>query len=266
MTLFKTSLPVLLLIIYPFILFAQTSPNGSADKDIQVLELRNYLLKPGQRENFTRLFEANFIQSQQEAGSYVLGQYKVKGADNNFFWIRGFTNMTTRNKALNEFYHGETWKQHRSEANAMIVNNDNVYLLKPVNVKDSTNEVSFNTNWFGQQKAIVVIDFYTSNTKRDKLIEFIRKQYNPILQDSHISRTSFWMSETATNDFPGLPVFQDKNLLVQITLYKDQLEYQTKMKTVNTKMTAEQKAEMADLVTIKNTLIVYPTNKSFRIP
>ena len=69
---------------------------------------------------------------------------------------------------------------------------------------------------------------------------------------------SFWISETTANDFIPLPVFQDKNLLVQISFYKDEITYQNKMKLISSGMTEEQKAEMADLVTLKNTLIVYP--------
>jgi hypothetical protein len=60
-----------------------------------------------------------------------------------------------------------------------------------------------------------------------------------------------------------LPVFQDKNLLVQITFYKNESEYKAKIKDVESKMNDELKSEMADLVTIKNTLIVHPTEKSF---
>lgn len=241
--------------------------NLSANQNIKVIELRNYILKPGQRDNFTNLFEANFIQPQQVVGSYTLGQYKVKGAEDNFFWVRGFHDMASRKKALNEFYHGTVWKQNKSAANSMIVNNDNVHLLRPLNVKDSSNETEFvfNTNWFGKERGIAVVDFYTSNTKLDKLVEFVRQNYVSILTASGVSNESFWISETTLNDFAVLPVFQDKNLLVQITFYRDELEYQTKMKLVDSKMSDEQKVDMADLVTLKNTLIVCPTEKSFMV-
>ena len=82
---------------------------------------------------------------------------------------------------------------------------------------------------------------------------------------SKIENASFWTSETTPNDFTGLPVFQDKNLLVQITFYKNEKEYQTKMIDIDSKMNDELKSEMADLVTIKNTLVVYPTEKSFSL-
>jgi hypothetical protein len=242
--------------------------NLNANQNIKVIELRDYVIRQGRRDEFINLFEENFIQSQNILGGYTLGQYRVKGADDNFFWIRGFKDMSDRNKFLNDFYYGSpAWKQHKSTANSMLLNNDNVHLLKPLNLKDGPNnaDFSFNTNWFGQEKGIAVVDFYTSNTKLEMLIEFVKKKYIAVLNTSKIENTSFWISEMTPNEFTALPVFQDKNLLVQITFYKNEFEYQTKMKDVTSKMNDELKSEMADLVTIKNTLILYPTEKSFRL-
>src|SRR5207253_6161786 len=132
----------------------------------------------GRSDEFIDLFETNFVQSQNILGGYILGQYRVKGADDNFFWIRGFKDMPARLKYLNDFYFGSpAWKQHKSEANSMLLNNDNVYLLQPLNVNEASMndaEFSFNTNWFGQEKGVAVVDFYTSNTKLAKLIEFVK--------------------------------------------------------------------------------------------
>jgi len=239
--------------------------NPNAIQNTKVLELRNYLIKPGHRDEFIDYFEENFIQSQNELGASILGQYRVKGAGDNFFWIRGFKDMPSRYKFLNDFYYGPFWKSHRALPNSLLLNNDNVYLLRPLDLQDSVDHPAFgfNTNWFGKEKGIAVVDFYISNTKLDKLVEFVKKKYVSILATSGINTTSFWISETAPNDFTALPVFQDKNLLVQISFYKNELEYQTKMEAVNTVMSDEQKINMADLVTIKNTLIIYPTDKSF---
>ena len=147
----------------------------------------------------------------------------------------------------------------------MLLNNDNVHLLKPLDINESAieNEIGFNSKWFGKKKGIAVVDFFISNTKLNKLILFVKNHYAEILSNAGVENTSFWVSETTSNDFTDLPVFQDKNLLVQITFYKDELEYQTQMKVVNSKINDEQKADLADLVTLKNTLIVYPTEKSF---
>ncbi len=265
------ALLILLIAVIPITSFSQGKdnvPKLNANQNIKVLELRNYLVRHNRRDEFIDLFEDNFVQSQNILGGYILGQYRVKDANDNFFWMRGFRDMPARYKFLNDFYFGSPdWKQHKSAANSMLLNNDNVYLLQPLNLKDTSNDAqsSFNIDWFGQEKGVAVVDFYISNTKREKLIEFVKKKYAAILNSSKIENASFWTSEMTPNDFTGLPVFQDKNLLVQITFYKNESEYQSKMKDADSKMNDELKTEMADLVTVKNTLVIYPTEKSFSL-
>jgi hypothetical protein len=238
------------------------------NQKVNVLELRNYVMKQtGQRDKFISYFEDNFIRSQNALGGYTLGQYRVKGADSNFFWIRGFENMTVRRKFLNGFYYGPVWKQHRAVPNSMLLNNDNVHLLKPL-IPDKNGDLKngpFNSNEFGREKGIAVVDYYIANEKLDRLITFFEKTYLPLLHNNGIANCSLWISETTPNDFTPLPVFQDKNLLVTITYYADELDYQTKIKSVDSQLKDEARAEMHDVVTIKNTLILYPTQKSFSI-
>jgi hypothetical protein len=232
--------------------------SAAADQQIKVIELRRYLVKPNQRDSFIQYFEDNLVQAQNDIGGYVLGQYRTKGFGDDFFWIRGFTDMSDRNRFLNDFYYGDVWKAHKNTVNPMLLNNDNVHLLKPLN------DASFESNWFGQQKGIAVIDYYTSNQKLHKLTDYVRKKYLAVLTAAKVINTSFWVSESATNEFVALPVFQDMNLLVQITFYKDELDYQSTLNKIDSLMDDSMKIEMADLVTVKNTLIIYPTDRSFK--
>jgi hypothetical protein len=240
--------------------------NLNRNQKINVIELRNYVMKqPGQRDKFISYFEDNFIRSQNMLGGFTLGQYRVKGADNNFFWIRGFENMAARKKFLNDFYYGPVWKQHRAVPNSMLLNNDNVHLLKPLMLDKNGDRTSdtFNSNEFGKKKGVAVIDFYVANEKLDRLITFFGKTYLPLLHNNGIKDCSLWTSETIPNDFAPLPVFQDKNLLVTITYYADELDYQTKIKSVDSQLNEEARAEMHDVVTIKNTLILVPYSEIF---
>lgn len=250
-----------------FMYFSRDSSKSTLNENqnIKVIELRNYLIKPGNRERFIEYFEENFIQSQNVIGGYTLGQFRVKGADDNFFWIRGFHNMESRDQFLNGFYYGAHWKKYKNVANSMLANNDNVHLLKPLHFSSDTvdTEIGFNSNWFGQEKGIAVIDYYIANEKLDKLISFIETRYSPLLKAAAIKNISFWISEIAQNSFTALPVFQDKNLLVSIAFYKDELEYQSKMNQIENNIAGEVRNEMQDIVTIKTSLIIYPTNKSF---
>lgn len=234
----------------------------AANQPIKVLELRNYVTKPGQRDKFIAYFETNFIDSQNALGGYILGQFRVQDADDNFFWIRGFNDMASRSRYLPEFYRGAVWKQRRNDANDMLLNNDNVYLLKPLSLSEDQTDAAVNSDEFGKKKGLAVIDYYVANTRLKELIEFFKSKYLPFLKGNAISTTA-WVSELAENDFPGLPVFQDKNLLVTITPFKDEAEYQLKLRQMNADSNRKLLTELREIVTTRTTVILHPTKKSF---
>lgn len=234
----------------------------AANQPLRVLELRNYVTRPGQRDRFISYFEANFIDSQNALGGYILGQFRVKDADDNFFWMRGFNDMASRSRYLPEFYRGSFWKERRSRANEMLLNNDNVHLLKPLSLSEDLPDAAANSNEFGKKPGLVVIDYYVANTRLKELIEFFKSRYLPLLKSVEISTTA-WVSELTENDFPGLPVFQDKNLLVTITPFKDEAEYQLKLKHLNADTNQKILTELREIVTTKTTVVLHPTKKSF---
>ena len=230
---------------------------------IGVIELRDYLMNSGQRDQFIDYFEANFLESQSALGGYVLGRYRVKENEDNFCWIRGFENMQTRSRFLPAFYHGDFWRQRRNVANSMLANNDNVNLLRPLVLQSDSlvavKTVSADVLRCGNR--IAVVDFYISNTKLETLKKVFAKQYLALWNQCGISDYSIWESELAENDFPGLPVFQDKNLLVSIRFFKDELEYREKMKLVREKTGEQLKLDLLDAITLQHHLILYPTSK-----
>jgi hypothetical protein len=234
------------------------------NQTVQVLELRNYLLKPGKRDSFIRYFEENLIQPQRELKGYPIGQYTVKGSPDNFFWIRAFESMKERSLFLPTFYYGPAWQQRKKIPNGMIANNDNVHLLRPMMLKDDSIIPApfINSSSLVPETGIAVVDFYISNTKLPQLLTFFARSYAPLLKQCGISNYSLWTCEPEPNDFPRLPVFQDKNLLVVITFYKDESTYLLAMKRLKSKMSESVKADLQDAVTIKNTLILYPTLKT----
>src|SRR6478736_6470903 len=96
-----------------------------------VLELRQYTLKPGQRDVLIDLFERHFVESQEAAGMTLVGQFRDRRHPDRFVWLRGFSNMESRHEALEAFYDGPVWAAHRTEANNTMEDSDDVLLLKP---------------------------------------------------------------------------------------------------------------------------------------
>jgi hypothetical protein len=231
---------------------------------VGVIELRNYLIRHGQRDRFIDYFEQHFIESQAKQKGYVLGQYRVKDFDDRFFWIRSFRNMKERSSFLPAFYYGPEWQQHKSTANSMLANNDNVYLLRPLVLTDGalTPGNLPSQSVLIPEKGIVVVDFYISNTRLPELLKFFASDYIPILTQCGADKFSMFTSVPEENDFPRLPVFQDKNLLVNITFFEGEEQYSKAMAGVDKKMSDDQKNRFLDVVTTKNILVLYPTKKT----
>jgi quinol monooxygenase YgiN len=95
-----------------------------------VFELRQYTLHPGKREALIELFERAFIEPQKAAGMRVLGQFRDLDDPDRFVWFRSFPDMERRKEALTSFYGGPVWSAHRDEANATMIDSDNVLLLR----------------------------------------------------------------------------------------------------------------------------------------
>src|SRR5437868_7933184 len=100
-----------------------------------VVELRQYTLRPGQRDVLIDLFDRELVESQEAEGMAIVGQFRDLDDPDRFVWIRGFGDMPARARALAAFYGGPAWKAHSAEANATMIDSDNVLLLRPVTAR-----------------------------------------------------------------------------------------------------------------------------------
>jgi len=99
--------------------------------DSPIVELRQYTLHPGARETLVRVFDEHFIEGQERHGMRIIGQFRDLGDPDRFVWIRGFSDMEARTRALEGFYGGPVWKEHAPLANSTMIDHTNVLLLKP---------------------------------------------------------------------------------------------------------------------------------------
>lgn len=97
-----------------------------------VIELRQYTMQPGRRDELIELFEREFIDPQEAVGARVLAIFRNPDDADHFVWMRGYANMAARGQALPAFYDGLVWQEHRNAANATMVNSDDVLLLRPL--------------------------------------------------------------------------------------------------------------------------------------
>jgi len=95
-----------------------------------IIELRQYTLHPGRRDELIELFDREFVETQEAVGIQVIGQFRDLDDTDRFVWLRGFNDMPARAQSLNAFYGGPVWKAHREAANATMIDSDNVLLLR----------------------------------------------------------------------------------------------------------------------------------------
>jgi len=93
-------------------------------------ELRHYTLHPGRRDELIALFEREFIEPQEAAGIALTGLFTDMDRPDCFVWLRSFADMAARPGALERFYTGPVWQEHRNAANATMIDSDDVLLLQ----------------------------------------------------------------------------------------------------------------------------------------
>ena len=105
----------------------------ATDRCSPIIDLRQYTLYPGTRDDFIDLFDRELVETQEAAGMRVIGQFRDLGDPNRFVWMRGFTDMPAREQALTSFYvHGDTWRRFREAANSRMIDSSDALLLHPV--------------------------------------------------------------------------------------------------------------------------------------
>ena len=97
----------------------------------QVIELRQYTLKPGTRDGFIERFEREFQDTQEAVGIHVLGTFVDLDDPDRFVWFRGFASLDERATSLAAFYGGPVWAAWGDETNADLVDSDDVLMLQP---------------------------------------------------------------------------------------------------------------------------------------
>jgi hypothetical protein len=189
-----------------------------------VLELRQYKIVPGRRDGMIDVFERWFIESQEAVGMRLVGQFRDRNDQSRFTWIRTFLDMAAREAALNAFYFGPVWQAHRGEANALLVDNDNVLLLKPLTLRSAFAEVEGpapSSEAPERAGLIVATILYLWKDPADGFGQMFAERIAPALRAAGLPVLGVYVAETSENTFPRLPVRQHEKVLVWFTRVDD---------------------------------------------
>jgi hypothetical protein len=187
-----------------------------------VIELRQYTLKPGRRDELIELFEREFIESQEAEGMDIIGTFRDADDAGRFVWLRGFAAMDARATSLGAFYGGPVWQAHREAANATMIDSDNVLLLRPA--WDGAGFAS------GGMRAPVGATALPGGMVVATICYFVKPVTDDIVGGF---RNADWMrspgsdviavlaTEPTPNNFPRLPVREGENVLMWFSLFPD---------------------------------------------
>lgn len=196
-----------------------------------IVELRMYALHPGKRDDLIRLFERQFIESQEAVGMQILGQFYDLDDPNRFVWLRGFNDMQARAHSLSAFYGGPVWKMHREAANATMIDSDNVLLLRP---SPGTCGFSFKNTArpplgsVSKQDGFIAANiYYFDKPVTSEFANYFENKIQPVSVAAGAYTLAYFVTEDSPNTFPQLPVREGEHAFVWFAGFPDSEAYKS---------------------------------------
>jgi len=191
-----------------------------------VVELRQYTLRPGQRDVLIDLFDREFVETQETAGMAIVGQFRDLDKPDRFVWIRGFASMPSRAQALASFYGGPVWKAHRAQANATMIDTGNVLLLRPVTAGSGFPPPAAGRPPAGHTapppSRVLATICYRDHPFDEAFAGFFNRHLRPVLARAGAAPLACFQTEHAENTFPALPVRTGENVFVWFARFPSQ--------------------------------------------
>jgi NIPSNAP len=180
-----------------------------------VVELRQYTLRPRQRDVLVELFDREFVESQEAVGIELIGQFRDLDRPDRFVWLRGFPDMERRQRALEAFYGGPVWKAHSAAANATMVDVDDVLLLRPATAASGFGPQPPRPTPGARMPASMVVATICSLEGRAD-VAVVDRELLPALATTASPALATFVEEPSENTFPALPVRTGEHVLVWI--------------------------------------------------
>lgn len=192
--------------------------------DYSVIEFRRYTIKDGEREHFARRFESFFPGAIQQTGAIVAGEFLERANRSMFTWIRCFHDLDDRARLNAALYYGPVWKEHRSQMNELLVDSDNVLLLRPLDPQggfailpavDPASEVS-------GPRGVVIAHVFPVAPEKKLVFQQQATRVFDAYRAAGAHEVAVLISLEVPNNFPQLPIRIDGPYLVWLGILKEQ--------------------------------------------
>jgi quinol monooxygenase YgiN len=189
-----------------------------------VVELRQYTLHPGKRDTLIEVFDRHLVESQEETGMKIIGQFRDLDRPDHFVWMRGFEGMEARRQSLDAFYNGPMWAKHKDMANATMIDSDDVLLLKPAWPGAGFDLAGASRPPAGDkavdsrsERIFVTAIHHLLPGKEHEFAALYRREAMSLAAGRPIAA---FISEHAENTFPRLPVRANENVFVVLGAFE----------------------------------------------
>ncbi|HLW96230.1 MAG TPA: NIPSNAP family protein [Solirubrobacteraceae bacterium] len=190
-----------------------------------IVELRQYTLLPGTRDTLIAIFEANFVESQEDAGMKIIGTFRDLDDPNRFVWLRGFDTMSARASSLDQFYGGPVWQRHRESANRTMLDSDNVLLLRPATAGGGfllePERLASDTSDNRERGLVEALVLELEDPPDVDTVNRLTDAVAAAAAASGGSLLASFVTETSENTFPALPVREGEHVHVCFTGYQN---------------------------------------------
>lgn len=184
-----------------------SEPGSVMDRPNALMELRQYTLYGGRRDELIALFEREFIEPQHALGAHILGLFQDLDDPDRFVWLRGFAGMPQRLEALTGLYGGPVWMRHRAAANATMVDSGNVLLLRLANGRWPAARAG------GEGGLVRLAIHYLGAVDPAAFLDFFNRSLAPAIAAAGGGVEALLLTSDQRNNFPRLPVREEPALV-----------------------------------------------------
>lgn len=192
-------------------------------QDFQVIEFRRYTITDNERERFARYFESYFPEAIQQLGGIAFGDFFEREHPTRFTWIRGFHDYDARALVNGALYDGPLWKEHRDRMNQLMLDSDNVLLLRPLSPERGIPVLPAVDPVYepeGAQGVVVAQIFAVKPSKLDAFTQQAGSVFERY-QSGGAREAGVLVTLEVANNFPKLPFRTDGPFLVWLGVLKD---------------------------------------------
>jgi NIPSNAP len=230
--------------------------------DFQVVEFRRYTIRDGEREHFAQYFESYFPEAFQQLGAIAVGQFLERGKNSRFTWLRAFHTMDDRAKVNASFYYGPLWKEHAATLNSLMIDSDNVLLLRPLNRERGITilpAVDPVKEGKGAQGIAIAQIFSVKAGNIDAFAQQAESTFSRY-REAGAREAAVLVTLDAPNNFPQLPVRTDGPFLVWLGI----VENESSLKPFTDLLeSAQQSLSRTDLLkAVPEIVVLDPTKRS----